>query len=326
MKNYILIILTAITIVYLLPFRVAGNDFSDITLFSQISRQHGLPNNRVECMIQDKNGYIWFGTKRGLSKYDGYDFTTYRSNINDTTSLPYHHITELYETSDNTIWIGVWREGACKYNQSYNNFSKVNLDTKFPRSLEINQFFEDSKRRLWVLHQHGITVLNLKGDVLKDIKMSSLKTEVQVSAITETKNKELIIAVGSKILLFHDDLETFTEMEYSSDAQIGNIHEFYQYDEQTIWLATEFGISAYDLKQKTITSIYKSKEGAFKFFIEDEQKNIWFGSSFPMCYDRKNSHIHSFDEESKKYIPKIGNFFTCGMMDNQKNLWFGNNE
>src|SRR5262249_38812890 len=56
-------------------------------LFNQIPTELGLSQNVINCSLQDKTGFLWFGTKDGLNRFDGYKFKVYRHDPNDPTSL-----------------------------------------------------------------------------------------------------------------------------------------------------------------------------------------------------------------------------------------------
>ena len=49
--------------------------------------EDGLSHSHVVCILQDSRGFMWFGTRNGLNKYDGYSFTVYKNNIDDVNSL-----------------------------------------------------------------------------------------------------------------------------------------------------------------------------------------------------------------------------------------------
>lgn len=55
--------------------------------FQHLSSQHGLSHGVVNCILQDKEGFMWFGTRDGLNKYDGYNFLLFDHNPNDTNSI-----------------------------------------------------------------------------------------------------------------------------------------------------------------------------------------------------------------------------------------------
>ena len=54
--------------------------------FKKISIDEGLASTYVSCIIQDRKGFMWFGTWKGLSRWDGYQFKTFRHDPTDTLS------------------------------------------------------------------------------------------------------------------------------------------------------------------------------------------------------------------------------------------------
>ena len=68
-------------------------------IFERINTSNGLTNNSVRRVFQDSKGYLWIGTQDGLNKYDGYKFTNYRYDPQDTTSISNNVIWAIYEDS-----------------------------------------------------------------------------------------------------------------------------------------------------------------------------------------------------------------------------------
>jgi len=68
--------------------------------FKRISSEQGLPQISVKHILQDRQGFMWFGTSEGLVKYDGYKFIYYRHNTDDTKSLSKNNITALCEDAE----------------------------------------------------------------------------------------------------------------------------------------------------------------------------------------------------------------------------------
>ena len=65
--------------------------------FKHFSLTEGLSQSSVLCILQDKKGFFWFGTRDGLNKYDGHTFTTYRHNSQDPSSISNSFIKSLFE-------------------------------------------------------------------------------------------------------------------------------------------------------------------------------------------------------------------------------------
>lgn len=70
-----------------------------------ISTEDGLPQSFVSGLEQDKQGFIWIGTRNGLARYDGTQFINFQHNIQDTSSLASNIITWLRKDNTNHIWI-----------------------------------------------------------------------------------------------------------------------------------------------------------------------------------------------------------------------------
>ncbi len=65
--------------------------------FDHLTLEQGLSDNYVMSMMQDRKGYLWFGTGNGLDKYDGYGLRHYQFDPTDSTSIPKNHVLSLYE-------------------------------------------------------------------------------------------------------------------------------------------------------------------------------------------------------------------------------------
>jgi signal transduction histidine kinase len=81
--------------------------------FGNINSAQGLSQNTVNCVLQDSEGLLWFGTQNGLNCWDGYSFKIYRFNRNDTNSIPDNFILTLAETDTHFIAVGTRNGFAC---------------------------------------------------------------------------------------------------------------------------------------------------------------------------------------------------------------------
>lgn len=89
-----------------------------------IDIRQGLSNNTVRCILKDHRGFLWFGTRDGLNRYDGNTFTVYRHQFKDTNSVISDYILSLYEDSANRLWIGT-RQGISIYDPLAGRFATL---------------------------------------------------------------------------------------------------------------------------------------------------------------------------------------------------------
>ena len=68
--------------------------------FDHLSVEEGLSNVVVNCIFQDKQGYIWIGTAVGLNRYDGNSFKIFNNNPDDRESLSHDFVLSIFEDSN----------------------------------------------------------------------------------------------------------------------------------------------------------------------------------------------------------------------------------
>ena len=68
--------------------------------------EDGLSQGMVRSILQDRTGFMWFATKDGLNRYDGYTFKVFRHDPQDSTSVRDNHIHKIFEDSKGLLWVG----------------------------------------------------------------------------------------------------------------------------------------------------------------------------------------------------------------------------
>ena len=185
--------------------------------FKHININDGLSQNAVFAIMKDSRGFMWFGTKDGLNKYDGYNFVIYQLNPFDSATLSANYITSLFEDSRGLIWVGTIDRGINVYDRMKDVFYRVNLgkDGLSLRNIfEIQAIDEDSEGNVWVA---------TSGDGLFRVKVNPENFEFTIKRfIRETGNDN---SMGSN--------------------QIFSIHCD---NDDILWLGTKNGLTQFDLK------------------------------------------------------------------------------
>jgi ligand-binding sensor domain-containing protein len=79
--------------------------------FERIGRNEGLSQSSVNCMLRDRDGFMWFGTQDGLNLYDGKKFRVFQNQPGDSTSLSNNYIVSICEDEEGIIWVGTMTGG-----------------------------------------------------------------------------------------------------------------------------------------------------------------------------------------------------------------------
>lgn len=124
------------------------NPFHRTVYFSSLSMKEGLSSNTVRALLQDKMGFVWMGTSRGLNRFDGHKIVPLRK----TRSLS---VTSMAESGD-TIWVGT-ENGLYLYMQRTDSVRKyVPAASKIQlSSLNVSDLKMDETGRLWLATMGG---------------------------------------------------------------------------------------------------------------------------------------------------------------------------
>lgn len=131
--------------------------------FDHLTVNDGLSENAVTQVMQDRSGYIWIGTHDGLNRFDGYDFTVFRSIPGDPNSLSDNAIGALCEDGEGMIWAGTLGGGLNRLNPRSETCTRYRHDPHDPRSLgsdDVRQLLADARGRMWIALPGSIDLFN----------------------------------------------------------------------------------------------------------------------------------------------------------------------
>src|SRR5215217_598029 len=148
----------------LIPLNLLGYEI----IFTQISTSDGLSSNFVNCIAQSSDGYMWVGTRNGLQRYDGYQFTQiYRNKTSaQLPALPVDQI--LPSNNPKQLWLKMGQTVGL-FNTSNYTFKKVDISKLIKRPEKyIFELFKDSRGNVFLLmNEQDIFVYNTKKEVFE---------------------------------------------------------------------------------------------------------------------------------------------------------------
>ena len=133
--------------------------------FRHLTTNEGLVSGNAVAILEDYQGFFWFGTEDGLQRYDGYSFKTYQYSEQDSFSPSSNFAHLLYEDSKKNLWIGTVGGGLCLYDRTQDNFIRFQNDPADKNSIIgnfIRLIYEDSKGTLYIgLEEGGISYFKI---------------------------------------------------------------------------------------------------------------------------------------------------------------------
>lgn len=124
-----------------------------------VAEAENLPNTSVVSIVQDQQGFMWFGTWTGLYRYDGFEFDGYFHDPSDSTSLSHSWTEVLYVDHEGTLWVGTHGGGLNRFEPATETFTHFRHDPNDPYSLSqdtVTSIIEDQAGTLWVGTHRGL--------------------------------------------------------------------------------------------------------------------------------------------------------------------------
>jgi ligand-binding sensor domain-containing protein len=229
------------SLVFLLFFILGGslNLFAQISdsRFRHISNEQGLSNSTVNCIFQDSRGFMWFGTRDGLNRYDGSKVIIYKNNPADKASISDGFINCIYEDAAHKLWIGT-NYNLNRFDPVTNKFSAWGfkntvvtavtakdddhlwvgtqgngvslLDIRTGKAVHfghgsaglscdtVNTLYKDSKATLWVGTRHGLCVYDAIKSVFKPLAINGPVAGCDITSITADKANNIWIGTNGQ--------------------------------------------------------------------------------------------------------------------------------
>ncbi len=325
------------TIVYLLFF--STTIFSQEYYFKHYKVENGMSNNTVLASLQDKDGFLWFGTKDGLNRFDGYHFKTFRSGKDPKTSLGINYIQSLHEFK-NYIWVGT-DKGLYSYDKKLEKFTfineainnrindidndfknnlwfisigtliKYNVDTKETRMFDgRNSFYAtsiacDNKGGIWVSSYDDLYHYSEATQSFDKITVQMPNSTFSISAIYALDNNSILIGTRDHGIYKYDVSSGKTTPFMTGIEKPVFVRQFKR-NKNDLWIASESGVYIYNLQSKSVRNLRKSpsdpyaiSDNAAYCITIDKENGIWIGTYFGGV----NYHQKQYDQ-FKKYFPR----------------------
>lgn len=120
--------------------------------FTHVTVAEGLPHGQVRDVLQDRLGFMWFGTAGGGARFDGYELVVYKYDPNDFNSLSNNNVWTLHEDRHGSLWIGT-QDGLNRFDPATETFTRFKHDPDDPAGLPhsaVRSIYGDHRGRLWV--------------------------------------------------------------------------------------------------------------------------------------------------------------------------------
>ena len=279
--------------------------------FDRLTTEDGLPNDQVWDVVQDNDGFMWFATVDGLSRYDGNSFKVFRHDVSNPSSLSQSYTLDLLLDHSGALWVGTWDSGLNQYSRETERFIRYRHDPDNPQSLSNNSvrsIYEDRAGTIWVGTLGGLNKLDLESGQFAHYRHSpddphSLSHDT-VWTIFEDGNGIMWVGTAGGLDYFDPGTETFIHYRHDPDdpqsLSHNTIRSIYEDRTGTLWMGTLLGLNRFNRETEQFThyqhdaSDPQSLSNDYVFSIsEDHADGLWVAT--------RGGGLNRFDPETEAF-------------------------
>lgn len=322
MRVFAIIILNIL--VPILLFATPGN-----FRFRRFSVEDGVSSNSVRAILQDKYGFIWFGTDDGLNRYDGTTVKLYKLNVPSLNE----YVSSLFDTNEN-IWIGI-DNGLYIFDYETETAIPFKVATTQGVSVAstVNIITEDKDGNLWFSTVgQGIFKFNRKNNILEQYEFENVKgvmssvmvdSENQIWAITNWGNPSV-----TKLNKAENKFEPFN-LQYETAGHNSNSLAILEDSSHTLWLGTwDCGLQKIDKYTGKVTTYLHPVNGKgtkhIHTLMEYAPNQLLIGSDDGLLLFNTITGEHQLFTEDETDQNSLSNRFVYPIVkDKEGGVWIG---
>jgi len=284
--------------------------------FQRLTIEDGLSQSNVQCVIQDSDGFLWFGTQDGLNRYDGYSFHVYRNESGNTNSIAGNRIESIVEDADGVLWIVTYFNGICSYHKETDSFIQYQLREDLENTSWFNNargVFLDNDGKLWFSFVGGVGWYNKSNDTFEYYSSDEFFGDDcgdVISSMINYSKDELLLSTNncSHLYIYNKISKTVRAVSVPLNQYFGGLEKFIYLDSNdNVWIGDlGGGLFQYDKNFELKNYYGKESKNILKIgspvrdFKELSNGKFWVGMDADGVYvidkDRKETQ-HLLSEQ-----------------------------
>jgi streptogramin lyase len=306
--------------------------------FDHFSLQHGLSQNSVTCVLQDRQGFLWIGTTDGLNRYDGNGFAVFRRNPHDTSSIADNCILSICADPGGDIWLGTYNAGLIRYAVQENRFIRCRSIDPFLESGKtgITAIHIDSSGFVWI-GSYGTRLLryNPRSSLCTSYTYADTTLNACINVIAEDSSGILWLGTnGEGLLAFNVEARLFRSYRYNEQDPLGLCGDFVyalSVDRRGhLWIGTEAGLchleeGRFQTYRNDALNGNSLSSNHVTAITEDYDGRIWIGTADRglNCLDPSARTFVAYHYTPEEYRSLNSNAISCVARDRSGVIWIG---
>lgn len=302
--------------------------------FEHLKVEDGLTQNTVTAILQDRKGFMWFGTKDGLNRYDGYQFRTFRNDPADSTSLGNNCIHSLYEDKRGDLWVGT-DTGLYIYDPKMEIFRRFDLHTE--RGADIHRkvrcIVPDRRGNVW-LGVYGSGLFHYDTNTGRLSKVSDgdgstqgLKSDDIWDICVDADNIVWVGTVGGGLNRYDPSSGTIRSFSIPHAGKRNDVMVVREEGPNTLLLGTtDDGIWRFDKVTLECTPYINNEEGSMylREIMKSDNDHLWLGTESGLyLYDIPTGKLQNTRLDYSNGYSLSSNAVYSLYKDREGGIWVG---
>ena len=257
--------------------------------FEQLSVEHGLAQESILSIVQDADGFMWFGSQTGLSRFDGYRVTTYRNEVGNPRSMVNNWVRVLHVDRAGRLWLGT-DGGLDRFDPQTQGFVHYALHEPGKRgngNRHIHALLDDGNDGLWIASADGLQHFDMKSGAFRawhhdGADAASLAAD-QVNALALDAGGRLWVGTALGLDSMAAGAAGFEHHALAAGgAKRNTVNALLVDANQTLWVGTLAGLAQWKLAAGAAGRRLLGPEdgivrGDISVLFQDADSTIWAG-------------------------------------------------
>jgi signal transduction histidine kinase/ligand-binding sensor domain-containing protein/DNA-binding response OmpR family regulator len=332
MNQFIILVLLVFWFIIPAKGQIASTQFT----FDIFSQEDGLPNNQIQCIYQDKKGWMWIGTSQGLSRFDGYTFVNFLPNPNDSNSLRGNLVRVIKEDKNGNLLVGTENGGLNIFDRKKERFYNPYKNHPFFKfkAISVNAIETDKIGNLWIGTDFNIFKIDTSGNLIL-IKPQFQESNIDFSGnyvrnLQFDKSGILWIGTNNGVFIYNTSSNKIESFDLPfEDNQNKEIWEIFPDEEGLFWIGTySSGVFIVDPVSKKIQPVQLSPANRRSETVRTISKGVfgeyWIGTRGGLYTYSKSRGVTGFYQHDERKPRSLSNNSILSVFhDNKGETWIG---
>jgi diguanylate cyclase (GGDEF)-like protein len=302
------------------------------------SLEEGLSQQAVNTIVQDSEGFMWFGTEDGLNRFDGYEFRQLRHDRGDSATLPNGWISSLVATEDG-VWIGTDGGGVVFRNALTGKLDAPAQLRDAPDLQRVRSMARDRLGRLWIgSRDAGVGIFDARTGELRRLRYSPSETnslsDNAIFSMVHLRNGDTLLGTGrglDRLSAANLDVSRIAfPPELVTQGEQLRVRALTESPDGMVWVGTDAGLGRFDPRSER-WRVYRQAPGnnslpdnRVQSLLIDSQGRLWVGLIHGLAwFDSATEIFSSYHRDAAEARSLPDDYVVSLFEDRGGSLWIG---